>query len=221
MGLDMYLSKAKRINGATANDIDNLNNYFSYVCRPEKYRDSTMKKWCGVHKSEVNLDLAESYIEEYKTRYSRYDTEHKYGWKSLWEEVAYWRKANMIHNWFVENVQNGEDDCGTYEVTEENLADLLDICERVLDASKLVDGKVYNGTTYSMDGVTEHWDDGKVIEDPSVAEELLPTASGFFFGGTNYDQYYYEALVYTAKQLNEILETTDFAKEMVVYHASW
>ena len=29
------------------------------------------------------------------------------------EEVGYWRKANAIHGWFVRNVQNGKDDCGT------------------------------------------------------------------------------------------------------------
>ena len=27
--------------------------------------------------------------------------------------VGYWRKANAIHNWFVENVQKYDDDCGT------------------------------------------------------------------------------------------------------------
>ena len=30
------------------------------------------------------------------------------------EEAGYWRKANQIHNWFVQNVQNGNDDCGSY-----------------------------------------------------------------------------------------------------------
>jgi len=31
------------------------------------------------------------------------------------ENVGYWRKANHIHAWFVENVQNGVDDCkGNY-----------------------------------------------------------------------------------------------------------
>ncbi len=29
------------------------------------------------------------------------------------EEVLYWRKANAIHQWFVENVQGGEDHFGT------------------------------------------------------------------------------------------------------------
>ena len=30
--------------------------------------------------------------------------------------VAYWRKANAIHKWFVDHVQDGVDDCGEYYV---------------------------------------------------------------------------------------------------------
>lgn len=41
------------------------------------------------------------------------------------EEVAYWRKANQIHNWFVENVQEGDDNCGEYYVSGEDVAKLL------------------------------------------------------------------------------------------------
>ena len=26
--------------------------------------------------------------------------------------VAYWRKFNALHNWFVNNIQDGKDDCG-------------------------------------------------------------------------------------------------------------
>ena len=40
------------------------------------------------------------------------------------EEVGYWRKANQIHNWFVNHVQNGVDDCGSYLVTKEQLQEL-------------------------------------------------------------------------------------------------
>jgi len=29
-------------------------------------------------------------------------------------DYAYWRKANQIHNWFVENVKDGVDNCGNY-----------------------------------------------------------------------------------------------------------
>lgn len=90
--------------------------------------------------------------------------------------VAYWRKANAIHDWFVQNVQDGSDDCKTYHVPREKLQELEELCRRVVQSG-----------------------------DPEVAAELLPTASGFFFGGTEYDEYYFEQIDWTAKRLAEIL----------------
>ena len=49
--------------------------------------------------------------------------------KYIIEEVAYWRKANAIHKWFVDNVQNGEDDCGEYFASREKLESLVQICK--------------------------------------------------------------------------------------------
>ena len=53
------------------------------------------------------------------------------------EEIGYWRKANQIHNWFVNNVQNGNDNCGTYYVGVEQLEELSKNCKAILaDHSK-------------------------------------------------------------------------------------
>lgn len=90
--------------------------------------------------------------------------------------VAYWRKANAIHDWFVKNVQDGEDDCKTYHVPREKLMELEELCRRVVQSGE-----------------------------PEVAAELLPTASGFFFGDTDYDEYYFQQIDWTAKRLAEIL----------------
>lgn len=134
-------------------------------------------------------------------------------------EVAYWRKANAIHRWFVENVQDGVDNCEQFYVNREQLEELLETVTRVLEASELVDGKISNGQTFE-DG---EWKDilveGKLIKDPTVAIELLPTQSGFFFGGTEYDQYYYEDLEYTKKVLEELLATEDEGE--FYYESSW
>lgn len=51
--------------------------------------------------------------------------------------VGYWRKANQIHSWFVQNVQNGEDDCKSYYVGREQLQELKTLCERVLADNSL------------------------------------------------------------------------------------
>jgi hypothetical protein len=47
------------------------------------------------------------------------------------EQVGYWRKANAIHKWFVDNVQDGNDNCSTYFVDITDLMNLLDACKEV------------------------------------------------------------------------------------------
>jgi hypothetical protein len=101
--------------------------------------------------------------------------------------MGYWRKANQIHNWFVENVQDGEDNCGSYYVTREQLETLKDLCVEVL-ANK------------------------------SLAEDLLPTGAGFFFGSTTYDEYYYGDLNDTIGIITRCLESKFDGFE---YQSSW
>ena len=144
-----------------------------------------------------------------------------YSWESIFEDVGYWRKANAIHKWFVDNVQNGVDDCNYYEVSKEQLEDLLEVCTKVRDASKLVKGVVKNGERFENGQWCPIMEEGEYIENPDVAEELLPTQDGFFFGCTNYDQWYMEDVVHTIDILTKVLETTDFDREMVVYCSSW
>lgn len=136
------------------------------------------------------------------------------------EEVGYWRKANAIHRWFVENVQDGKDDCGEYYVSREQLTSLRDLCLRVLEATKLEAGKVHNGDRSTKEGGWEPvYEDGGIIADPIKAKELLPTASGFFFGSTDYDQYYVQDIRETSDMLTALLaepEEGDF-----IYRASW
>lgn len=48
------------------------------------------------------------------------------------EEVGYWRKANQIHNWFVNNVQDGDDNCSVYCVHKKQLLELKELCKKVL-----------------------------------------------------------------------------------------
>lgn len=105
------------------------------------------------------------------------------------EEVGYWRKANAIHRWFVENVQNGVDDCGDYIVSKDNLRDLLVLCH-------------------------------EVMKDKNKAGELLPTQEGFFFGTTEYGEWYFNDIGLTIKIIEEALRDSDEI-EQLYYHSSW
>lgn len=221
MGLDMYLTKAKRVGEVTVKDLLNLNEYFDYMIRPERYRNDTLKEWCGLDMKDVNLDFEKEYITEYIHRYSDWDKEKKYGYKTIFQQIGYWRKANHIHKWFVENIQDGVDECGTYEVTKDKLEELLNICKNVLNSSKLVDGKIANGKSLKDGEWHTNYVDGKYIEDSSIAEELLPTSSGFFFGGTDYDEWYYRDVEYTVEIIENVFKTIDFEHEIVMYSSSW
>ena len=61
----------------------------------------------------------------------------------------------------------------------------------------------------------------QVLDDHSLADELLPTQGGFFFGDTEYDEYYFEDIKDTIDIIKNVLETTDFDKEMIYYVSSW
>ena len=104
-------------------------------------------------------------------------------------EVGYWRKANQIHKWFVDNIQEGNDDCGTYYVSEEQLNKLL---------------KTVNKTLKS--------------DSPGT---ILPTKEGFFFGSTEYDQYYKDDLKDTKEIIEKYLAFPDKDKYELYYHSSW
>ena len=221
MGLDMYMERVKKIDGMTLEEIIETAEYVDFLKRPEEYKRSTFKSWCNGDIKKVRKDKLDEVIANLHIRYSGWDTEKEYGHLGIADGVAYWRKANAIHNWFVNNCGGGIDECQIMEISKEQLEELLKVAQRVKDSCMMVKGKVVNG----YQDVNGEWipmmEDGKIIKDTSVAEELLPTTKGFFFGSTDYDQWYLEDIENTIKQISEILKTTDFDKEYVTYKASW
>ena len=53
--------------------------------------------------------------------------------KQIEVDAMYWRKANAIHNWFVCNIQGGEDECKEYQVNRGALEELLSYCRQALE----------------------------------------------------------------------------------------
>lgn len=104
--------------------------------------------------------------------------------------VGYWRKANAIHKWFVDNCQGGVDECQETYISRDHLQALIDLCKEVM-ANK-----------------------GK-------AAELLPSASGFFFGGTDYDEWYFMDVENTITRLEKILKDPALEKCDFYYQSSW
>lgn len=75
---------------------------------------------------------------------------------SVTVNFGYWRKANAIHKWFVDNVQEGVDDCREYWVSNEDMQSLLDTVNKVLRDTTLAptllptaEGFFFGGMEYS------------------------------------------------------------------------
>lgn len=126
------------------------------------------------------------------------------------EQLGYWRKANQIHNWFVQNIQGGKDECQTSYVPNEKLEELLAICKEAVE----IVTEARKGTP------TENEEQFEVDEETQKKlHSVLPTSAGFFFGGTNYDWWYHMSNVNTIKMIEEILKE-DISEE-IYYRASW
>lgn len=61
----------------------------------------------------------------------------------------------------------------------------------------------------------------KVLNDHTLAEQLLPTTEGFFFGSTDYDKNYYSDLQETKEKLEEILKEPNITAAEIYYQSSW
>ena len=111
-------------------------------------------------------------------------------------ELKYWRKANQIRRWFVDHIDefDVDDNLEQYDVSKELLEELKKDIE------------------YVLSGETED-------ERLDRAYETIPTSSGFFFGDTSYDEYYFDNLRYTLESLEEILD--EWQDWYEVYYTEW
>lgn len=214
----------------------------------------------------------------------------RYG-MTLEKDVLYLRKANQIHNWFVEEKGDGIDECQNIYLDIDDIKTLLNLCkdvkakaklgrgliaggtmgsgrenhkvvlvkpdsddiskitkfeiEETIDSDKLKDGDWFLDTETSnppffyddkqaycrktSDSFCQIYTFGETITNSQEIAEMLPTQEGFFFGSTDYDEYYLQDIDCAIEQLENIVK--DYEKDIAdgygpydidyVYRASW
>jgi hypothetical protein len=112
-------------------------------------------------------------------------------------QVAYWRKANSIHRWFVEKIQDGVDECEpSRPITATELQELVAACEKGLAAFAAGDVKLAGDTVSPM--------------------------SGFFFGSTEVNSYWADDLSTTIAKIKPLLALLNEHPGIdVFYRSSW
>lgn len=137
----------------------------------------------------------------------------------LCAEFMYWRKFNALHNWFVENYEGGnEDDCRTHEVSIEKIRSLVKLFEKIISKLPRNIYKIFKTDWEKADEICAK----AVADNKELFAELFPTTTGFFFGSTKYDAYYFWEIYRTLRQFKRLVEMYDNGEVYKVeYCASW
>ncbi|MCL2797634.1 MAG: hypothetical protein FWD58_06235 [Firmicutes bacterium] len=129
-------------------------------------------------------------------------------------QMAYWRKANAIHGYFMRNcTEDGYlDSCQEVRVEKENIEDLLEACKKVKEL-------LHNEPLIESD-------DGYLVYDKEheavvKAFETLPPEDGFYFGPIEIGEYYLEDVVETIEICTNLLSNFDFENQTLYYHGWW
>jgi hypothetical protein len=200
MGLDMYLYAEINVMNASAEMVEQFPQY-------AKDRETyfILNKIVG-----ENLPTAE------------------FGGISIAKCVGYWRKANAIHGWIVRECAGGVDECQRIYISREKLTELRDLCVNALanrdTATPAVDKTISIDLEASEDKVplaimSEIMRQRDNINSTAVIDDPLAPTSGFFFGSTEKDEWYYKDLEHTIGIINSLIANDD--DWSYYYQASW
>ena len=114
--------------------------------------------------------------------------------------AIYWRKANAIHGWFVNELGGGVDECQEIHVPREKLVELRNLCFEALSIPA-----------------------NMTLQDH--APSILPPTEGFFFGSGEVDEWYVKDLEYTMENIDRLIAALPEDGEgwdwSLIYQASW
>lgn len=96
------------------------------------------------------------------------------------EQVIYWRNTYEILKWFIDNIQNGEEDCREYYVDPVYLKEFIDLCK--ITVKQLKDGNVShdNLALPSEEEVKDDFYINELIRTIKVIEPLLGKDDFYF-----------------------------------------
>lgn len=107
------------------------------------------------------------------------------------KEQIYWRKANFVHWYFTHDWE-----------------------ERGFESDDVTEFPVTQEDLHKLVGLCT-----EVLENHSKARSLLPTMGGFFFGSTDYDDWYFEGVQFTKDEVSRLLE--DARDDDEFYYYAW
>lgn len=208
MGLDIYGHLAKKVRSSKEEPLKSISEYNIIVDEQAKKRFHDFAV-ASLKRLEEVKDDDKAYREVYGDVFSHMAdfTKYSFTYEKMLEEPK--------PIWFVDNF---------FKEFEERLYAESDVYFRKVNfvyryfANKLVDECCF-ADKEDIEELISRCD--KVLADHSLAEELLPTTSGCFFGSTNYDDWYFQDVEDCKQQMEKLLSKYDEDTDAIYFIMSW
>ena len=184
--------------------------------------------------------------QESKELWNKSIEEWRKGWKEVYE-IAYWRKVNFLHGWFVRTLAGNVDECQDITVRKCNMESLKVLVDEACDIirkakfvpqkdiskkddwqAKLVDDPdkptipvQWNEDAIRFEGLEANTPYRLSDEAAEKLGDILPYTEGFFFGSYCYGLWYAEDMLELQPELEKLLAEWDDNEYTYIYQASW
>ena len=209
MGLDIFIHKVKNVRNSKYEPLKSIKEYAEINTQRAKDKIKAFADTC-IKDLESLKDNAESYKVAYDKIFNVKIKEYTKG---------YWIVEKMqerVHS--VQEVKEFFDDFIDFYYPEEDAYFRKVNFIYKYFQFKLVDEQCFIEKEDLLD-IIERCE--KVLADDTQAEELLPTQCGFFFGSTDYDDYYFDNVADCKKQMEHLLEDFDDNTDIIYVVMSW
>lgn len=206
MGLDVYFHKCKR------------SNFNAYNKAIEEWQNEKPQSGKISHEDYEKLseDEKNKIQKEVSDWYNKQPEMAAHGIS----DIGYFRKVNFLMAFF-----NYEGNCEYKEIAKSELEDLKERTDRLMACKPVRKVKHWYRTEDAVKKANPVENEDYWVEkiyskaDQELAEDLLPTQSGFFYGNTEYNHYYWEDV----KEVNEWVEAVlnDLKDEEIVLMYCW
>lgn len=219
MGLDIYIKKVKR----TRKNADAIENS-DWEKIMESHEEQEKKAFSKVYKSAIkhlkNVD-SDAYADEYKKwirKLSKFVNYPQFDLKDLGVSYSYETGEYSFTPVPTEKFEECFD-----EILKHYYGHYVGYFRKVNCVYRYFEDKLTDETAWvtkdECEDIVKRC--SAVLENPDLASELMPTRSGFFFGSTEYDKYYFSDLKDVRKQFKSFIKYFKTDDDLVFIHMSW
>ena len=228
MGLDIYFYRVANVRQSKSEPLESIKYYNDLNNKRAKdkfakYGKRVVSKLENANSKEEYKNIYDKVFPNGIKRYLHYDFyystfigtyfpidkvkeffEKRLRWHTAYED-AYFRKVNFLYHYFQPKLV---DECCF--VTKAEIEDIIERCDKILEGFNFRKKVPYFDSECSL-----------IYKKIDLAKELLPTQSGFFFGSTDYNRWYFADVKNCKKQMKKLLKGFNEDTDIIFVWMSW